>query len=138
MQVARPATVTEEPLYANNTGESGVAGAGGWRGVGSGGSGAWRGEADTEQDKEFARVLEASLAEGRGSPSPSSSLVSTATSDALGACGGARSLSPDPASTVLGLGAAGLSQAELKAAEAAERQLEQERRDEELARQLQV
>merc|ERR1719397_258044 len=47
VQVARPATVTEEPLYANNTGESG--------------------EADTEQDKEFARVLEASLAEGRSS-----------------------------------------------------------------------
>ena len=79
---------------------------------------------------------------GRSSQSSTrsrSSLASTSPSELLGAAGGvAAAPRPAPApGDVLGIGAA-LSPAEIRAAEAAERMLEQERKDMEIARQLQV
>ena len=100
------------------------------------------------RDTREAHNVSSEFSGGRSSQSSSrsrSSLASTSPSEVLGACGGAplassdlvTSLtSPDPDS-VLGLGSA-LSPAEIRAAEAAERLLDQERKDREIAKQLQV
>ena len=169
VQVARPAMVTDEPVYMNNPSPSSPGGHS-LNGQFSLDSlpppTPFRGEPSkphTEQsghnssveytrrprDNREAHNVSSEFSGGRSSQSSSrsrSSLASTSPSEVLGACGGAplsssdlvtSSLtSPDPDS-VLGLGSA-LSPAEIRAAEAAERLLEQERKDREIAKQLQV
>ena len=98
------------------------------------------------RDSREAHNISSEFSGGRSSQSSSrsrSSLASTSPSEVLGACGGTPLTSadlltstPDPES-VLGLGSA-LSPAEIRAAEAAERLLEQEKKDMEIAKQLQV
>ena len=156
VQVARPAMVTDEPVYMNNPSPSSPGGHS-LNGQFSLDSlpppTPFRGEPSkphTEQsghnssveytrrprDNREAHNVSSEFSGGRSSQSSSrsrSSLASTSPSEVLGACGGAplsssdlvtSSLtSPDPDS-VLGLGSA-LSPAEIRAAEAAERLLEQ-------------
>ena len=166
VQVARPAMVTDEPVYMNNPNTS----------ASSGHSVSdpyepndllpptpFRGEPSKQykdqsghnssaeyprhpRDSREAHNISSEFSGGRSSQSSSrsrSSLASTSPSEVLGACGGTPLTSadlltstPDPES-VLGLGSA-LSPAEIRAAEAAERLLEQEKKDMEIAKQLQV
>ena len=168
VQMARPAMVTDEPVYMNNP-SPGTSGGHSLSGQYSLASlpppTPFRGEPSkqlTEQsghnssaeytrrprDTREAHNVSSEFSGGRSSQSSSrsrSSLASTSPSEVLGACGGAplassdlvTSLtSPDPDS-VLGLESA-LSPAEIRAAEAAERLLDQERKDREIAKQLQV
>jgi len=135
VKMARPAMITEEPVYANNVSEmtarrdfSLCFQKGGQKGEPS------------KLPRERAETplnTSSDTSGGRSSRTSShsrSSLASTSYSD-MGACAGPSSLAPDP-SDVLGIGSA-LTPAELKAAEAAERLLEQEKKDMEIAKQLQ-
>ena len=157
VKVARPAHITEEPLYMNERREVGEADLWGRSETFQiGASNSWAREKEAE--KELLRTrLEARGFLGHGEStshntstettgtvttggrsttsrtSTSRSSVASNTSD-LGACGGA----PVPAAPDDFLGPQSLlSPEELKAAEAAEREFEQERRDSELARRLQ-
>ena len=157
VQVARPAHVTEEPLYMNERREVGEADLWGRSETFQiGGSSSWAQEKESE--KELLRTrLEARGFLGQGEStshntstetagtittggrsttsrtSTSRSSLASNTSD-LGACGGAAvPVVPDDFLGPRSL----LSPEELKAAEAAEREFEQERRDSELARRLQ-
>ena len=169
VQVARPAMVTDEPVYMNNPNTSGASGhslSGQYDMDSLPPPTPFRGEPSKQykehsghnssgeysrrpRDSREAHNISSEFSGGRSSQSSSrsrSSLASTSPSEVLGACGGApltsadlmtSSLaSPDPDS-VLGLGSA-LSPAEIRAAEAAERLLMQERKDMEIAKQLQV
>ena len=154
VQVARLAQVTEEPLYMNNVGQEAARASPllpptPFRGQGD--LGQQHGEAASHSSySDFTRDLHpdsghnisSEFSGGRSSQSSTrsrSSLASTSPSELLGAAGGvAAAPRPAPApGDVLGIGAA-LSPAEIRAAEAAERMLEQERKDMEIARQLQV
>ena len=157
VQVARPAHITEEPLYMNERREVGEADLWGRSETFQiGGSSSWAQEKESE--KELLRTrLEARGFLGQGEStshntstetagtittggrsttsrtSTSRSSLASNTSD-LGACGGAAvPVVPDDFLGPRSL----LSPEELKAAEAAEREFEQERRDSELARRLQ-
>lgn len=136
VKIARPATITEEPVYANNLNGATFA----RRDFGPKFTqGNQRGEPSKMPRERAETPLNTSsdTSGGRSSRTSSrsgSSIASTSCSD-MGACGGATSLTPDP-NDILGIGAA-LSPAELKAAEAAERLHEQERKDMEIAKQLQ-
>jgi len=139
VQMARPAMITEEPVYANNINGDTFAQRGHFtqtfphrreKGEPSKTSPA-RGDTNHNTSSDT------STSGGRSSRTSSrsrSSVASTSCSD-MGACGGASSLTPDP-NDILGIGAA-LSPAELKAAEAAERLYDQERKDMQIAKQLQ-
>ena len=157
VKVARPAHITEEPLYMNErreVGEADLWGRSETFHIGTNNS--WAREKESE--KELLRTrLEARGFLGHGEStshntstetagtvttggrsttsrtSTSRSSVASNTSD-LGACGGASvPVAPDDFLGPQSL----LSPEELKAAEAAEREFEQERRDSELARRLQ-
>lgn len=135
VKMARPAKITEEPVYANNLGEMTA------RRDFSNFSqkGVQKGEPSKFPRERAETPLNTSSDTGgrsssRTSSHSRSSVASTSYSD-MGACAGAASLSPDP-TDFLGIGGA-LSPAELKAAEAAERLLEQEKKDMEMAKQLQ-
>lgn len=165
VQVARPAMVTDEPVYMNNPNTSGASGHG-LSGHSVPPPTPFRGEptkqykeqSDHNSSSEYSRRprdfreghnVSSEFSGGRSSQSSSrsrSSLASTSPSEVLGACGGAPLTSGDPVTSalaspdpdsVLGLGSA-LSPAEIRAAEAAERLLMQERKDMEIAKQLQV
>ena len=169
VQVARPAMVTDEPVYINNPSPSSPGGhslSGQFSLDSLPPPTPFSGEPSKPhtdksghissveytrrpQDTREGHNVISEFSGGRSSQSSSrsrSSLASTSPSEVLGACGGAplatsdlvtSSLtSPDPDS-VLRLGSA-LSPAEIRAAEAAERLLEQERKDGEIAKQLQV
>lgn len=149
VQVARPATITDEPLYMNNVDNSppretmdSLLPPTPFRGEPSK---PVSGQGENHDSWERSKVsndthnVSSEWSGGRSSQSSMSrsrsSVASTTPSDMLGACGGGHG--PMVASDVLGIGSA-LSPAELRAAETAERMLEQERRDMEMARQLQV
>ena len=138
VQVARPAMITDEPVYVNNIQNdsfddhqpSPLMPPTPFRGGG---------EPSKYLDMTGHNVS-SEFSGGRSSQSSSSrsrsSMASTSPSELMGACGGAAAAVVSPGD-VLGLGSA-LSPAELRAAEAAERLLEQEKKDMEIARQLQV
>ena len=169
VQVARPAMVTDEPVYMNNPKTSVASGHSlsahydmdslppptPFRGESSK---QYKEQSDHNSSGEYSRRprdfreghnVSSEFSGGRSSQSSSrsrSSLASTSPSEVLGACGGAPLTSADPVTSslaspdpdsVLGLGSA-LSPAEIRAAEAAERLLMQERKDMEIAKQLQV
>jgi len=136
VKIARPAKITEEPVYANNlNGEMTARRDFSQKFT----QGNLRGEPSKAPRERAETPLNTSsdTSGGRSSRTSSqsrSSVASTSYSD-MGACAGASSLSPDP-NDILGIGSA-LSPAELRAAEAVERQYEQERKDMEVAKQLQ-
>ena len=144
VQVARPALVTDEPLYMNNVRDTGTPDSTLLPPTHSTllPPTPFRGESQRGEPSKFPDIhnVSSEFSGGRSSQSSirsRSSLASTTPSEVLGAVGGAPPASLTPTDVQLGIGAA-LSPAELRAAEAAERLLEQERRDMEIARQLQV
>jgi len=137
VQMARPAQITEEPVYANNLNGETFPRGGDFSQTFVQRSDKGEPSKMYQQRGETSHNTSSDTSGGRSSRTSSrsrSSVASTSCSD-MGACGGATSLTPDP-NDILGIGAA-LSPAELRAAEAAERLLEQERKDMEIARQLQ-
>ena len=164
IQVASPAMITDEPLYMNNVGDLSsdnimpptpfrghdLAQYHSSSGHDSSGEYVSRGEPSKRSSgqgqtsvhntsRDTGHNISSEFSGGPGSSQSSlsrsrSSMASTSPSELMGACGGAGRVTPGD---VLGIGSA-LSPAELRAAEAAERLLEQEKRDMEIARQLQV
>lgn len=139
VQVARPAKITEEPVYANNLNGEMIAPEGYLNKAFV--QSTIKGEPSKlhqgQSRGETSHNTSSDTSGGRSSRTSSrsrSSVASTNCSD-MGACGGGASLAPDP-NDILGIGAA-ISPAEMRAAEAAERLLEQEKKDMEIARQLQ-
>jgi hypothetical protein len=144
VEVARPVQLTEEPLYMNErreVGEADLWGTGPAFHLGTAGS--WtRGREREEESLRTRLEARGFLEQGEGSSHNTSTetagTVTTFSSAAstqgseLGACGGA-AVRPEDFLGPRSL----LSPEELRGAEAAEREFEQERRDEELARRLQ-